>query len=69
MFIIDRIEDGIAVIEDENSCIEVPVSMLERNVREGDAVTLENGIYVPDKSATEKRRQEMLKMQDDIWDE
>ena len=68
MLIIDRIEDGIAAIEDDNSRFEVPASMLDRDVREGDTVILENGVYVPDKSATEKRRREILKMQDDLWD-
>ena len=68
MLIIDRIEDGIAVIEDEDSRFEVPVSMLDGNVKEGDAVISENGVYVPDKSATEKRRREIQKLQDDIWE-
>ena len=68
MLIIDRIEDGIATIEDDNSRFEVPASMLDRDVREGDTVILENGVYVTDKSATEKRRREILKMQDDLWD-
>lgn len=68
MLIIDRIEDGIAVIEDENSRIEVPVSMLDDSVKEGDAVISENGVYVPDKSATEKRRREIQKLQDDLWE-
>lgn len=68
MLIIDRIEDGIAVIEDEDSRIEVPVSMLDSSVKEGDAVNLEDGVYVPDKSATEKRRREIQKLQDDLWE-
>ena len=68
MLIIDRIEDGIAVIEEGDSRFEVPVSMLDGNVREGDVVTLENGVYVTDISAAEKRRREILKMQDDLWD-
>ena len=68
MLIIDRIEDGIAVIEDDDSRFEVPVSMLGSDVKEGDAVILENGVYVPDNSAAEKRRREILKMQDDLWE-
>lgn len=68
MFIIDRIEDGIAVIEDGDTRFEVPVSMLNESVKEGDTVILENGVYVSDISATEKRRREILKMQDDLWE-
>ena len=68
MLIIDRIEDGIAVIEDEDSRFEVPVSMLDKDVREGDVVILENGVYVPDISATEKRRRYIQKLQDNLWE-
>ncbi|MCH5193775.1 MAG: DUF3006 domain-containing protein [Oscillospiraceae bacterium] len=68
MLVIDRIEDGIAVIEEGDSRFEVPVSMLDGNVREGDVVTLENGVYVPDISATEKRRREILNLQNDLWE-
>ena len=68
MFIIDRIEDGIAVIEEGDSRFEVPVSMLDGSVREGDIVTLENGVYVPYISAAEKRRREIQKLQDDLWE-
>ena len=68
MLIIDRIEDGIVVIEDGDSRFEVPASMLDGSVKEGDVVTLENGMYVPDISDTEKRRREIQKLQDDLWE-
>ena len=36
MLIVDRIEDGTAVIENEDKHFEVPVSKLGADVREGD---------------------------------
>lgn len=68
MLIIDRIENGIAVIETDSGRIEVSRSELAADVKEGDAVLFENGIYRRDASATEKRRQEIIKLQDSLWD-
>lgn len=68
MLIVDRIEDGIAVIEQDSGRIEVPAGMLAEDVREGDIVTFENGLYSADKAAAEKRRQEIVRLQDDLWE-
>ncbi len=61
MYILDRIENEIAVIEytdkfGEISNITISKADLAQNVREGDVLYLENGIYYTDKSETEKRR-------------
>lgn len=68
MLLVDRIEDGIAVIETDDGRIEVSRSELAPDVREGDAVLFENGVYRKDTDATEKRRQEILKLQDSLWE-
>lgn len=68
MLIIDRIEDGIAVIEDENTRFEIPAEMLGENVREGDVVIPKNGLYIKDENATAKRRDEIIKLQNDLWE-
>ena len=68
MLIIDRIEDGIAVIEDDDARFEVPAEMLGENVREGDVVIPENGLYIKDENATAKRRDEIIKLQNDLWE-
>lgn len=68
MLLVDRIENGIAVIEDGGTRFEVSRSELAPGVREGDAVLLENGVYRKDTDATEKRRQEILKLQDSLWE-
>lgn len=68
MLIIDRIEDGFAVIEDEDKHFEVAVSEIAKDVREGDTVILENGVYIKDIASTEKLRSEILKLQNDLWE-
>lgn len=69
MLIVDRIEDGVAVIEAESGHIEVPVERLAPDVREGDVVVLENGLYTANKSAADKRRREIAALQDSLWDD
>ena len=68
MLIVNRIEDGIAVIEEENSRFDVPVSMLGENVREGDVVIFTDGKYVTDKNASDKIRSEIIKLQNGLWE-
>ena len=68
MLIIDRIEDGIVVIEDGNTRFEIPAEMLGENVREGDVVISENGFYIKDENASAARRDEIIKLQNDLWE-
>lgn len=68
MLIIDRISDGIAVIEDEEKRFEVPRENLAGDVKEGDAVVLRNGIYVKDENGTEERRKKIIQMQNNLWE-
>lgn len=68
MLLVDRIEDGIAVIETEDGRIEVSRSELAPDVKEGDAVLFENGLYRKDTFATEQRRQEIIELQDSLWE-
>lgn len=68
MLIVDRISDGIAVIEDGENYFEVPEKNLGADVKEGDAVELIDGIYVKNKNETDKRRNEILKLQNELWE-
>ena len=54
--IIDRFEGETAVIETDGGMIEINVSELPENAREGDVLVLENGRYTVDPEATEQRR-------------
>lgn len=68
MLIIERIEDGIAVIEDGDGHFEVSAESLGENVREGDIVTCDGGIYQKNEDATEQRRKEIIEMQNSLWE-
>ncbi|MDE5772276.1 MAG: DUF3006 domain-containing protein [Ruminococcus sp.] len=62
MNIIDRFENDIAVIETDDGVIEVNRSQIQENAREGDVITENDGVWVVDISATEKRRAEIREM-------
>lgn len=68
MLIVDRISEGIAVIEDGEKRFEVPRKMLSEDVSEGDIVELIDGIYVKNKNATEERRKKIIEMQNNLWE-
>ena len=57
-YIIDRIEDGIAVLECQttNEIIEVPKSELPKTVREGHVLVKDGDVYSIDREATQQRR-------------
>lgn len=68
MLIVDRISEGIAVIEDGESRFEVPRKILGSDVSDGDVVELIDGIYVKNKNATEERRKKIIEMQNNLWE-
>ena len=57
-YTIDRIEDRLAVLEDEDGgCTNVPVTLLPDGAREGDVLTwTEPGIWAVDAAETAARR-------------
>lgn len=68
MLIVDRISESTAVIEDGESRFEVPAKKLAEDVKEGDAVYLADGVYRKDADATEKRKREIINLQNSLWD-
>lgn len=62
---VDRIINEIAVCEcDDKSMIEIKLSLLPANVKEGDFIVCVNGKYIIDAEETRKRRERNLsKMQ------
>ena len=54
MFVIDRIENGIAIIEYNEKYIEVPVSLFKETISEGDVLN-----FTVDREETEKRRNDI----------
>ena len=54
MYTLDRFESGFAVLEDRNTkkMIDVPISNIPSNAKEGDILKLSNGSYVIDYEET-----------------
>ena len=59
MTVIDRFENGYAVLANENGSVIVPRSELPSEAAEGDVVLLRGGRYVTDRKATEKKRKQV----------
>lgn len=60
MFVIDRIEEGIAVIlDDKNKTFKIRSNEIEGNVRDGAVVVNDNNRWTVDDEATNKRKEDM----------
>ena len=57
--VIDHIENGYAVIENEGIMLDIPLSQLPDGVKEGDVLTFENGIYFRDEFAAAENREKI----------
>ena len=58
-YIIDRIENGIAVLESQDEMLEVPKSMLPKEAKEGHVLFKDGESYVIDWDLTNKRRSDI----------
>lgn len=68
-YIIDRLEEGIAVCENElKKMISIPKEHLPQDIKEGDLLSEDGGIFSIDKEATDKRRDQMRKKLMDLFE-
>ncbi len=67
MLILERFEENIAVIENGEEHIKTDRIRLPENAKEGDILIEINGRYEIDSIQTQKRREEILKLQDSLW--
>lgn len=68
MLSVDRIEENIAVCYDESNIKqEIDIFFLPSDIKEGDIITRINGRFVIDKEATKKKRDEVIKLQNNLW--
>ena len=66
--IVDRIEEGIAVLEKEDfTHIHINLSELPEGTKEGSVLSFDGTTYVPDSDEEERRRQRILEMQNMIF--
>ena len=61
-YIIDRIEDNIAILEqqDNKEFINISTNILPNGIKEGMILSIINNTYTIDIKATEKRKKEVL---------
>ena len=68
-YIIDRLEEGIAVCENElKKLISIPKDLLPDGLKEGDVLEEQEGRFLRDEQGTEARRKEMRKKLRDLFD-
>lgn len=70
-WIVDRIENNIAVLEAKDKThLDVPLSLFPDTVKEGDVVILrEDGTYKTDETKTKARKAKLFEMQKKIFGE
>ena len=67
MIILERFEDDTAVLEIDGEIKKISRSKISSDVSEGDVLIEKDGIFTADKENTEKRRKEILKLQNSLW--
>ena len=68
-YIIDRLEEGIAVCENElKKLISIPKDLLPDGLKEGDVLEEQEGRFLRDEQGTEARRKEMRKKLMELFD-
>lgn len=68
MMIVDRIEGQTVVIEDGDRHFDADISLFDGTVREGDVIAERDGRYYADKAATKKRREDIIRLQNSLWE-
>lgn len=67
--IVDRFEEGYAIIEIEEEMVDVPLDHVDTDVQAGDVVELRDGKWFVDTDATEERTEEIRKLMESVWEE
>lgn len=67
---VDRIEGGFAVVECNGEFVEIALSQLPQEVKEGCILIKdENGAYFIDKDETENTKRALFELQNSLFDE
>lgn len=67
--IVDRFEDNIVVIEINGKTQDILRSFVAEDVQEGDVVEFQDGIWIRNPLATEKRSKKIKDLMDSLWDD
>jgi hypothetical protein len=67
--IIDRFEGNYVVCEKEDRTMtDIKKDSIPSNAKEGDVLSINNGVITIDVEGTEKRRLEIKKLTEDLWE-
>ena len=69
MYIIDRIENGVVVIETPHGLSNVDNAKIAGEFCEGSVLLKKDGKFYVDTTKTEKRRKKMLDLQNSLFDD
>jgi len=67
--IIDRFEGNWAVIEINGATNNIDKSIVDSTAKEGDVVTLVNGVWKVDAEATAERSRHIKSLMDSVWED
>ncbi len=65
-YIVDRIENGIAVLETEDGFIEIEIALLPDNVREGSVLRKDDDRFFIDTDSEAERRNRLFMLQQEL---
>lgn len=66
-YIIDRIEEGFAVVECDGEMLNIKLDILPKGVKSGDILLNTGGDFVIDNEETQERRQKIIKLQQELF--
>lgn len=67
--IVDRFEGEYAVIEVDGKTRDIKRNLIADSVRVSDVVILKNGNWERDSDETDKRKKEVKKLMDSVWED
>ncbi len=65
-YIVDRVEDGVVVLEGEKSLITFKISDFDFEIADGDVIYYKEGKFFKDDSEKDSRRKSILDLQNRI---
>ena len=66
-YIIDRIEEGFAVVDCDGEMLNIKLDILPKGVKSGDILLNTDGDFVIDNEETQERRQKIIKLQQELF--
>jgi len=69
MIILDRFEGNYAIIEIDGEISDVEQHLIDKRAKEGDVLTVIDGIYYKDNQATKKRKKDLADKFKDMWED